>query len=76
MEKPRHSLSALFDQLGLPSDDKAIESFIKQHRPMPEHLALADAPFWQPSQKAMLKQAWCDDADWVEVVDELSMRLR
>ena len=33
METPMHSMSNLFDQLGLPSDTEAIERFIDTHSP-------------------------------------------
>lgn len=32
MEQPSHELSTLFDQLGLPSDGKAIDDFIVADR--------------------------------------------
>ncbi|WP_041522353.1 DUF2789 domain-containing protein [Gilvimarinus agarilyticus] len=76
MESPVHPLSALFDQLGLPSNPEAIEQFIASHRPMAADVKLADAPFWSDSQQRFLQQAISDDADWAEVVDELDALLR
>ncbi|MCP8900856.1 DUF2789 domain-containing protein [Gilvimarinus xylanilyticus] len=76
MEPPVHPLSALFDQLGLASESGEIESFIAAHRPLRADTKLAEAPFWNPSQKRFLQQAIADDADWAEVVDELDALLR
>ena len=76
MEKPVHTLSELFEQLGLPSDSDAIEAFIAEHRPLPEGTRLPDAPFWNESQRHFLKEEWDEDADWAELVDTLNNRLR
>jgi len=75
METPLHSLNNLFAQLGLPSDDAAIERFIATHSPLPESVQLPDAPFWTPSQSALLREELSDDADWAPVVDQLNVRL-
>lgn len=75
MEPPLHSMSTLFAQLGLPSDEAAIERFIATHSPLPEDVALADAPFWTPAQAAFLREEVGEDADWAEVVDQLNVRL-
>ncbi|NMG16577.1 DUF2789 domain-containing protein [Aromatoleum bremense] len=76
MELPTHSLSNLFAQLGLPADEASIERFIASHSPLPENVALADAPFWTPAQAAFLREEIGDDADWAEVVDQLNLSLR
>ena len=76
MDKPVHVLSDLFDQLGLPSDNDAIEAFIAEHLPLPEIVLLADAPFWNEGQRRFLKEEWEEDADWVPLVDTLNTRLR
>jgi uncharacterized protein DUF2789 len=76
MELPVHSMSNLFAQLGLPSDEPAIERFIATHRPLPDMVPLAGAPFWTPSQAAFLSEELREDADWAEVVDQLNLRLR
>ena len=70
-----HTLPELFRQLGLPADAPAIERFIATHRHPPQAQPLADAPFWSPSQAQFLREALAADADWAEVVDELSARL-
>ena len=75
MESPVHRLGDLFRQLGLPDDPSAIEDFIATHRPLPAGVALADAPFWSPSQAGFLREEVSDDADWAEVVDSLGALL-
>lgn len=76
MESPAHPLSALFTQLGLPSDAASIDRFVATHGPLPEHVRLADAPFWTSSQAAFLREELQEDADWAEVVDQLNLMLR
>lgn len=71
MEKPVHYFSELFEQLGLASDSASIERFIQRHAPLPETMALADAPCWNEGQAEFLKEAVEEDADWAEVVDHL-----
>lgn len=76
MEHPVPPFSELFAQLGLPSDEAGIRAFIVGHSPLPEHTALADAPFWTPAQAALLREELAEDADWAEVVDQLNLALR
>ena len=75
MEPPLHSMPNLFAQLGLPSDESAIERFIATHGPLPAAVALADAPFWSAAQAAFLREEIVEDADWAEVVDQLNVCL-
>lgn len=75
METPIHHLGDLFRQLGLADDPASIEDFIAKHRPLPAGVALADAPFWSPSQAQFLQEEISDDADWAELVDSLGARL-
>ncbi|MBC9072160.1 DUF2789 domain-containing protein [Thauera sp. CAU 1555] len=76
MESPTHAFSDLFAQLGLPNDNEAIRRFIDGHRPLPDEVELADAPFWTTAQAAFLREELRDDADWAELVDQLSAALR
>ncbi|MBP6500176.1 MAG: DUF2789 domain-containing protein [Thauera sp.] len=76
MEKPIHALKDLFAQLGLPNDAAAIDAFIKAHSPLPETVKVADAPFWTTAQAAFLREELAEDADWAELVDQLSAALR
>ena len=75
MESTMHTLNNLFAQLGLPSDDAAIESFIKSHRYLATSLSLSEAPFWTPAQAAFLGEEIINDADWAEVIDQLNALL-
>ena len=70
-----HSFHELFAQLGLPSDNRSIEHFIDQH-PLPDQIALHEAPFWSPVQAAFLREEIHGDADWAELVDQLGAALR
>ena len=76
MEHINHPFSELFEQLGLPADSASIQAFIETHSPLPEKTALADAPFWNAGQAAFLRNAWEEDADWAETVDQLNIALR
>lgn len=76
MDTKLHTMSDLFAQLGLPSDDSAaIDEFIEAHRPLPNDIALYRAPFWTAAQRAFLKEEIIDDANWAVVIDELNVRL-
>ena len=75
MELPNHALKDLFDQLGLPSEHGEIERFIELHRPLPQEMRLADAPFWSPAQAQFLNEEFHDDADWAPLVDQLNVLL-
>lgn len=75
MDTSLHSMSTLFQQLGLPHHDRDIETFISRHR-LEQDQALAEAGFWSPNQARFLKEAVEDDADWAEIVDQLDARLR
>ncbi|MCU7370913.1 DUF2789 domain-containing protein [Paucibacter sp. O1-1] len=75
METSFHRFSDLFAQLGLPSDEAEIRSFIGSHRPLPADMRLADAPFWSPAQAALLREQVRQDADWAEVIDQLNVAL-
>lgn len=76
MEMYRHSINALFEQLGLENTDEAIEQFISNHKPLQHNVLLYDADFWNNSQAMFLKEAVEADADWVSAVDHLNLMLR
>lgn len=75
MELPNHTLTDLFEQLGLPADAASIEAFVAAHRPLADGLAVFDAPFWTPTQARFLREEIREDADWAEVVDSLGSLL-
>jgi hypothetical protein len=76
MESPNHDLTALFDQLGLDSDEAAIDGFIAATKPVAINTPLYNASCWSTSQAAFLKESIEQDADWAEVVDHLDALLR
>lgn len=76
MDTSPHNLTTLFDQLGLPSGEEAIDRFIQQHSPIAADVSLVDAGFWTPAQRAFLQESLLLDADWSEVVDQLDTLLR
>ncbi|MBL8430119.1 MAG: DUF2789 domain-containing protein [Dechloromonas sp.] len=76
MQAQLHSMTNLFAQLGLPSDEAGVETFIAAHRPLKNDVALYRAPFWSDTQRAFLKEEIIEDADWSAVIDELNGRLR
>jgi hypothetical protein len=75
MESSTHSLSSLFDQLGLPSGLTEIERFIETHSPIATDVLLSEAPFWTDAQASFLREEILKDADWAEVIDQLNTRL-
>jgi len=68
-------LRDLFDQLGLPSTEDAIESFIARHRPDALGCALPEAPVWTAAQAAFLCEAIAADADWALPAEWLAQAL-
>ncbi|UVE18673.1 DUF2789 domain-containing protein [Pseudomonas sp. LS44] len=74
MDTTPHTLTTLFEQLGLPSDRTSIDNFIASYRLEPG-VRLPDAPFWTESQASFLRNSLRDDADWAVEVDELAVRL-
>jgi hypothetical protein len=75
MDTSTHTFSALFEQLGLPSDKDSIEQFIRTHQLFSQEVPLHEASFWTESQAAFLQDAISSDSDWAEVVDELNNSL-
>jgi hypothetical protein len=76
MDSVPHHFADLFAQLGLPSDKSSIQRFIEVNGPLDASLELADAPFWTASQASFLREQIQEDADWSELVDQLSITLR
>lgn len=70
------SLNILFAQLGLPDDDKSINRFVAEHRPLSPDVSLEKAPWWSPAQSSFLSEALEFDSDWAEVADSLNTLLR
>lgn len=74
MEQHQHAFSELFAQLGLPNSDAFIRQFCAGHS-LESNVRLHDAEFWTPAQAQFLRDAWSQDADWAEVIDQLNASL-
>lgn len=70
-----HELTHLFDQLGLPSDEKAIEHFLSQNF-LRDDQKLHQADFLSCNQKTFIKESWNQDSDWCVPIDQLDTLLR
>ena len=71
-----HSLSELFEQLGLDGSDHAIQTFVKNHKIKDNSQTLGGAPFWNENQSNFIRESWGEDSDWATAVDELDNLLR
>jgi hypothetical protein len=76
MNAGHQTINNLFSQLGLPDGTRDVDAFIVRHQPLPQDMQLAEAPFWNEAQRRFLEEAFLEDADWAEAVDELDARLR
>ncbi|WP_367105610.1 DUF2789 family protein [uncultured Psychrobacter sp.] len=72
--EPDYTMNDLFAQLGLDSSDEAIDNFIENNKLAKEE-ALIDSNIWSDNQRMFLQEEWRKDAAWVEVIDELNVRL-
>jgi Protein of unknown function (DUF2789) len=76
MDTTPKQMTDLFAQLGLPCEPADIKAFIQRYRPLDDKLRLADAPIWNDSQAAFLKEKLKDDGDWAMLIDSLNAQLR
>ncbi|MFT4021718.1 MAG: DUF2789 family protein [Acinetobacter sp.] len=74
MFEQQPTLELLFEQLGLDSDQQAIEKFVEEHQ-LPHDVAFTNADFWNDSQRDFLRNRSEQDDDWAIVVDELNQLL-
>ena len=72
--EPEYNMNELFAQLGLDSSDEAIDSFIEKNQLAKEE-KLIESTVWNDSQRAFLQEEWNKDAAWVEVIDDLKVRM-
>jgi hypothetical protein len=68
-------MQTLFEQLGLSSNETAIENFIFNNH-MGRDIPLDHAAFWNTGQAQFIREALDQDSDWSEVVDQLDAMLR
>mgnify|MGYP003614281183 FL=1 len=72
--EPEYNMNELFARLGLDSSDEAIDSFVENNKLAKEE-KLIGAAVWKYSQRAFLQEEWNKDAAWVEVIDDLNVRM-
>jgi len=70
-----HTLTTLFEQLGLSGTQQDMDLFFKQHH-LSHNAKLQDADFWSQSQAQFLEEGMVEDAEWAIIIDELSTLLR
>ena len=70
-----YTMSDLFKQLGLPSDPKSIADFISHNAGVCRLTPLAQAPMWNDCQRAFLKEAIAQDAEWCIPAERLTSLL-
>ncbi|SPL69695.1 DUF2789 family protein [Acinetobacter stercoris] len=68
------TLTLLFEQLGLASDEASILEFVKSHQ-LSRDTMLHEAEFWTDSQREFITSHWQKDDEWSLVVDELGTLL-
>lgn len=72
--EPNYSINDLFAQLGLDSSDKDIDNFIEANKLSADE-ELVNAKIWSDKQRMFLQEEWKRDAVWVEIIDELNVRM-
>ena len=75
MDTTSHTLQCLFEQLGLSSNDVAIDNFV-QNNHLPKEVPLDHAACWNAGQAQFIRESLDQDSDWSEVVDQLDAMLR
>jgi len=69
-----YNMNELFAQLGLENSDEAIDKFIADNQ-LGKGEELKKADVWTDSQRMFLEEEWKKDAAWVEVIDDLNVRM-
>ena len=72
--EPDYTINDLFAQLGLESSDEAIDAFVEQHQ-LAKGEDLIKSKVWSDSQRMFLQEEWNKDAAWVEIIDDLNVRM-
>ena len=76
MDTSPHTLSSLFNQLGLACSSEDITLFLHKHSPLDPEIKLVEASFWNSGQRSFLIESLADDSDWTELVEHLDAVLR
>lgn len=69
-----YNMNELFAQLGLENSDEAIDRFIENNQ-LAKGEELTKSSIWTDSQRMFLQEEWKKDAAWVEIIDDLNVRL-
>jgi hypothetical protein len=72
---PTKTMTQLFKQLGLPSDEASIQLFISQHDGVCRGCGLVQAPIWNASQREFLQEAVAQDSEWSMMAEALMAAL-
>lgn len=72
--EPDYNINDLFAQLGLDSSDEAIDDFIEKNK-LAKDEKLVESNIWNDNQRMFLQEEWTKDAAWVEVIDDLNVRM-
>lgn len=72
--EPSYNMNDLFAQLGLDSSDEAIDKFIDDNK-LAKDEELIESKIWDDKQRMFLQEEWKKDAIWVEIIDELNLRM-
>ena len=72
--EPNYSINDLFAQLGLDSSDEDINNFIEKNK-LAKDEELINSSIWNDKQRMFLQEEWKRDAVWVEIIDELNVRM-
>ncbi len=72
--EPSYSINDLFAQLGLESSDEAIDMFVENNQ-LSKDEELVHSAIWDEKQRMFLQEEWKKDAAWVEIIDDLNVRL-
>ena len=72
--EPEYNMNELFAQLGLECSDEAIDQFIENNQ-LAKGEKLIEASIWNDNQRMFLQEEWEKDAAWVEIIDDLNVRL-
>ncbi|WP_201529820.1 DUF2789 family protein [Psychrobacter frigidicola] len=72
--EPEYSMNELFAQLGLDSSDEAIDGFVEKNQ-LAKNEKLIESDIWNDNQRMFLQEEWTKDAAWVEIIDDLNVRM-
>jgi len=72
--EPDYTINDLFAQLGLDSSDEAIDNFVEKHQ-LAKSEKLIESNVWNDNQRMFLQEEWTKDAAWVEIIDDLNVRM-